>query len=178
MDDIYERLLVLRCQTGDASAFSELLSRYDGRIRGFLGRLLNGTGAVDDVAQDIWLDVFRTVGGLRDAGAFRAWLYRIARDRAFRLLRRRRTPRPVTVAPDVVEQVVDDQDSGPYADEVLLLQAALVRLPPEQHEVIWLRVVEGFSYEQIARTVGCELGTVRSRLHYAKRALRDQFTKD
>src|SRR5262249_3009710 len=89
-DRLYERVLVLRCQAGDDAAFAELVRRYGPRWRSYLRKLLGPGGEVEDVLQDAWLDVFRGVPRLADPGAFAAWVYRIARDRAWRLLRRRR----------------------------------------------------------------------------------------
>src|SRR5438105_1927397 len=91
-DRLYERLLVVRCQTGDEAAFAELVERYQPRLRYYLRKMLREAHAAEDALQDVWLDVFRAVPRLADAGAFRAWLYRIARDRALRQLRKRRPP--------------------------------------------------------------------------------------
>src|SRR5262249_34254420 len=89
VERLYERVLVLRCPPGDEAAFAELVGRYGPRLRYFLRRMLD-EGDPDDVLQDVWLDVFRGLPRLADAGAFPAWLYRLARDRVLRLWRRRR----------------------------------------------------------------------------------------
>jgi RNA polymerase sigma-70 factor (ECF subfamily) len=132
--------------------------------------------AADDALQDVWFDVFRNVGRLEDAGAFPAWLYRIARDRAYRLLRRRgvRVASPIDEAADLPANEVETPD----AEDVGLVHASLDRLPHEQREVLLLRFVEAMTYEQIALAVGCGVGTVRSRLHYAKRALRADLERE
>jgi RNA polymerase sigma-70 factor (ECF subfamily) len=170
LDRLYERVLVVRCQAGDAAAFAELIQRYQPRLREFVRRMLGPDASdADDVLQDVWFDVFRSVGKLRDTGAFASWLYRIARDRAYRVIRRRGlATRPI----DEVELPDGTAETEFDADERRLVMASLDRLPHEQREVLLLRFVEQMDYEQIARAVGCELGTVRSRLHYAKRALR------
>ena len=172
LDRIYERLLILRCQTGDEQAFAELVERYDARLRVFVRKMLNSDAhAAADVVQDVWFDVFRSIDRLADVGAFRGWLYRIARDRTYRLLRRR----GVQIAPmdDAGAILATEADTAIDADDIRLVHTSLERLPHEQREVLLLRFVEELSYEQIALAVGCELGTVRSRLHYAKRALRE-----
>jgi RNA polymerase sigma-70 factor (ECF subfamily) len=169
LDRIYERLLVLRCQTGDEAAFAELVERYQPRLRGFLRTMLADSHAAEDAVQDVWLDVFRSVGKLNDTGAFAAWLFRIARDRAYRILRRKGV---VTHAIEGVD-VAANADDEIELDQRQLVQSSIDRLPHEQREVLLLRFIEQMSYEQIALAVGCELGTVRSRLHYAKRALRE-----
>ena len=88
-DRLYERVLVLRCQTGDEGAFAELVERHGRKLRYYLRKMLDTEADAEEVLQEVWLDVFRAIPGLTDAGAFPAWLYRIARDRAFRRLRRR-----------------------------------------------------------------------------------------
>src|SRR5258708_6572597 len=126
-DRIYERLLLLRCQAGDGDAFAELVERYSPRLRYFLRRLLPDPDAVDDLLQEVWFDVFRGLTGLLDLGAFPAWVYRIARDRAARRLRRRQLPREAVK--DVSELEVDDADEL-SSDVTARIHAALAELPP------------------------------------------------
>ena len=174
-DRLYESLLVLRCQTGDEAAFAELIERYHPRLRLFLRRMLRDEHASDDVLQDVWLDVYRAMGKLRDPGALAGWLYGIARNRAYGMLRRRGGIRTVSLeAEDLADVLAEPEpDAGP--GEAALVNASLERLPHEQREVLLLRIIEGMSYDQIAAAVGCEVGTVRSRLHYGKRALRQKL---
>jgi RNA polymerase sigma-70 factor (ECF subfamily) len=177
VDRIYEHLLVLRCQTGDDAAFAELVGRYHARLRRFLRRMLdNDDHAVADALQDVWIDVFRAVGKLRDAGAFAPWLFRVARDRAYRVLRRRGVP--LDVLGEMNDVAAASAEAEFDADDRRQVTQSLDRLPHAQREVLLLRFVEDLSYEQIAAAVGCELGTVRSRLHYAKRALRDLIERN
>ena len=176
LDRVYERLLVLRCQTGDESAFAELVGRYDARLRRFLRRMLDGDEhAAADALQDVWFDVFRAVGKLRDGGAFEAWLWRVARDRAYRVLRRK------GINVDAIADADEVASSAPELqfdeDERRRVGESLERIPHAQREVLLLRFVEDLSYEQIAAAVGCGVGTVRSRLHYAKRALREAMER-
>jgi RNA polymerase sigma-70 factor (ECF subfamily) len=168
-DQIYERILVVRCQAGDDAALAELVERYQPRLRYYLRKMLAGSAAAEDAAQDVWYDVVRAVPRLANPGAFRAWLYRIARDRAWRILRRRPPPhQPI----DEVEVAANGQADDFTPEDAARVHAALDRLAPEHREVVVLRFVEDMSYDEIARVAGCPLGTVRSRLHHAKRALR------
>src|SRR5687767_573775 len=91
-DRLYERVLVLRSQTGDEAAFAEIVERYSQRLHYFLRKLLGDERDAEDALQEVWLDVFRSIGRLNDAGTFPAWVYRIARDRAYRRLRRQPCP--------------------------------------------------------------------------------------
>jgi RNA polymerase sigma-70 factor (ECF subfamily) len=167
---LYERLLVLRCQTGDGNAFTELVERYDRRLRYYLRKMLQETDRLDDLAQETWLDVFRSLPRLLEPGAFGAWFYRLARDRAYRELRKRSMPcRPLGEAELAVTNGAPDDFS---AEDAARVHRALDDLEPEHREALVLRFLEEMSYEDIARVTACPLGTVRSRLHYAKRALR------
>ena len=166
---VYERLLILRCQTGDASALTELISRYSPGVRLYLSKLGAGA-ALDDLLQDTWFDVYRKLHTLQRAEAFPAWLYRIARDKAYR--RHRRRELPAAASEFDLAELSDDAEETLSEDEAAGVRAALDQLPLELREVLLLRFVESMTYEQIAQVVNCPLGTVRSRLHYAKLALR------
>jgi RNA polymerase sigma-70 factor (ECF subfamily) len=173
-EQLYERVLVLRCQTGDDAAFAELVGHYSPRLRYYLRKMLDDPQTAEDALQEVWLDVFRSVARLADPAALPAWLYRIARDRAWRVLRKRR---PKTSSLDE-EMLTDAKDDGFSAEDAARIHAGLGTLPPEQREVLVLRFLEEMSYEEIATVVGCQLGTVRSRIYYAKRALRRALEKE
>ncbi len=165
---------MLRCQTGDEAAFAELVARYGPRLRYYLRKMLNDPSAAEDLLQDVWLDVFRGLPRLCDARAFPAWLYRIARDRAWRSLRKRRpTERPLGQ-----DDWTEVDDAGFSEEDAGRIHAGLDMLSPDQREVLVLRFLEEMTYEDIARVTGCQLGTVRSRIHYAKRALRRVLEKE
>jgi RNA polymerase sigma-70 factor (ECF subfamily) len=171
-DRLYEKVLVLRAQLADESAFAELVERYHARLLFYLAKLLGQTHRAEDVLQEVWLDAWRGLPRLAEAGAWRVWLYRIARDRASRELRRRRLP---TAASESLETVGETADNELSAEELALVRAAIDQLPAEQREAVLLRYVEGMSYDEIAAVAGCQLGTVRSRLHYAKQTLKEQL---
>jgi RNA polymerase sigma-70 factor (ECF subfamily) len=161
---------VLRCQTGDGDAFAELVQRYDRRLRYYLRKMLQNTNRLDDVAQEVWLDVFRSLSRLAEPGAFCAWFYRVAHAQVCREFRKRRVLcRPLEEAELTVSNGEADDFS---AEDAAGVHRALDELEPEHREALVLRFLEEMSYEDMARVTGCPLGTVRSRLHYAKRALR------
>ncbi len=172
---LYERLLVLRCQAGDEAALAELIARYSPRLRLFLCKLMaTDTSAADDLLQETWFDAYRKINRLRRPDSFAAWIYRLARDRAYRAMRRRRLPSaPLDL--DVPNSI--DVDADRFSnEEAAAVREALDELPLEQREVLILRFVEEISYEQIADVIGRPVGTVRSRIHYGKRALRAALT--
>ena len=169
---IYEQVLVARCQTGDEAARAELVTRYHARLVYFVRRLLGDDCPIDDVLQNVWLAVFGRLPCLRSPAAFRVWLYRIARNHACTALRRRR--RWADLPDDDLAVPADDQPAF-TREQAGLIHVCLGRLKPVHREVLVLRFVEGMAYEQIAEVVGCPVGTVRSRIHHAKSALRHEM---
>jgi RNA polymerase sigma-70 factor (ECF subfamily) len=175
-DGLSERLLVLRCQVGEEAAFAALVEKYQPRLRYYLRKLLTGVGEPEDVLQDIWLDVYRSIARLKDVAAFRAWLYSIARGRAIKRFRSRRLAfQPLKE--DVPDDKPHDRDLFKQED-VQRVHAALDTLPAVQREALVLRYIEDMRYEEIALVMNCTVGMVRSRLHYAKLALRKEAEKD
>lgn len=167
---LYERLLVLRCQTGDDAAYRELVQRFGPRLRYFLLKIAARTDRVDDLVQETWVDVLRQLPRLRDVGAFTAWLYRIAHGKA--MLDGRTGGRTLVTSSDV-ENVTDEDDEPTFsAEDAARIHAALDRLDPAHREVLVLRFLEDLSYEEIGQVADCPVGTVRSRIHYAKAALK------
>ena len=173
-DPLRERILVLRCQAGDVQAFEEIVSTYGPRLRYYLLKLLGRPEAVEDAVQEIWLDVYRGLARLRRAESFRAWVYRIARDRAYRTLRQARPQRRLIDA----ELPAPDSEGEEFSEEeAKLIHAALEKLSAEHREVLLLRFLEELPYEEIAQITGCNLGTVKSRIHHAKRLLRQEMER-
>jgi RNA polymerase sigma-70 factor (ECF subfamily) len=167
---VYRSILVVRCQAGDRAAFEELVGLYQARLRYFLAKMVGDEHAADDLLQEVWFDVYRGVARLADPGAFSSWLYRIARHRALAELRKRRQPQSSLEGIDLAGEEGEVDDFS--AEDAERVHAALGQLAPEHREVLLLRFIEEMAYEDIARVTGCQLGTVRSRIHYGKCALR------
>jgi RNA polymerase sigma-70 factor (ECF subfamily) len=165
-----EQLLVLRCQAGDEAALGELIARYSTGLRLFLKKISGNAAAADDLLQETWFEVYRKINRLNTPAAFPAWLYRIARDKAYRELRRRPARQAVIDEKLAQETPVDEEFFAP--EEAAAVRAAMDQIAPEHREVLMLRFIEEMSYEQIAEVIGRPVGTVRSRIHYAKLALR------
>jgi RNA polymerase sigma-70 factor (ECF subfamily) len=169
-EHISEEALILRCQLGDEEAFHRVFERYNAPLRYFVQRLVGDADAADDVVQNTWLAVVRKVRTLRKQGAFRVWLYRIARNRAYAALKKRGA---TVELPDDCEAPPSEGDEEAFtADDAAAVHRALGRLSPAHREVLVLCFLEDLSYGQIAEVTHCALGTVKSRIHYAKHALR------
>ncbi|HEU4631740.1 MAG TPA: sigma-70 family RNA polymerase sigma factor [Gemmatimonadaceae bacterium] len=170
-DDLLLHLLVLRCQTGDGDAFARLFDGFGARTLRYLRGLVGDEA--DDVHQELWLTVYRRIGQLERPGSFVTWLFRTARHRAVDHLRRRRRERELledlALASAAGDEVVSDPELERPAASVL--DAAAAALPTPQREVLLLRYQDELSYDEIALVVGCSVGTVKSRLHHARRRL-------
>ena len=172
-EELRLHLLVLRCQTGDEQAFAQLFREFSQRTLGYLRGLVGE--AADDVQQDVWLAVYRSIRTLSNARAFRTWLFRTTRHRAIDFLRSRRREKELLEGVALEAAAVNEaelDDAGAQFDEADL-DAALEVLPPAQREVLLLRYRDDLSYAEIALVVGCAIGTVRSRLHHARLRLQE-----
>jgi RNA polymerase sigma-70 factor (ECF subfamily) len=165
-----EAALVLRAQAGDGEAFRALVEQYDRRLLYFIRRIVDDGEEAYDVLQAVWLAVYRKLRALEAPQALRVWLYRIAHDQAVSFLRRRRRPLPLDELTE--EDVPDDSSPDQVFETAEEVHRALGALSVEHRRVLTLRFLEDMSIDQIAQVLDCPAGTVKSRLHYAKAALR------
>ncbi len=166
--------LALRCQSGERGAFEDLIALMERPLLYFATSLTGSQDAALDVLQDVWLKVFRGMRKLKDPGALRPWLYTITHGIAVDRIRRNSSRRQAEE-----EQIRDFQeaDEPAFADEdAAAIHAALEQITLKHREVLVLHFLEDLSLAEIAQVVGRSEGTVKSRLHYAKRALKEILT--
>jgi RNA polymerase sigma-70 factor (ECF subfamily) len=171
---LIEQILLLRCQIGDRDALAELIDRYSRPLRYFINRLLGSNEMAEDVFQDTWLTVIRRIQSLKEVDAFPTWLYRIARNKVYQRLRKRKN------LSELNENITvpNDDDSDVFSlEDAAELHKCLEKLRPEHKEVLMLRFLGQMSYEGISQVINRSVGTVRSRIHYAKCALRKEMEK-
>lgn len=173
--------LVERIKQGDEKAMEELLKRHEARVYRFGLRMCGNEDAARDVLQETLLAAFRNLPTFRGDSQISTWLYQIARSFCIKQ-RRRREGEPATlesVESPEVKQVAGEEpesDSKTHAKEVgTLIQAAIATLQPDHREALVLRDVEGLSAEEAADVVGIEVGALKSRLHRARLALKQQL---
>lgn len=176
-DEISERMLVMQAQARDAAAFRALVTRYERRVVYYIRRMLGDAPDAFDVMQDVWLLVFRRLPALSAPEAFRVWLYKIAHDTTVTQLRKRsRSPEPIS--DEIISEEPETWNEFEALERAELVHRTLELLSPPHREVLTLRFLEGLEIDEIANIVGCEIGTVKSRLHYAKKSLRQQMEGD
>ncbi len=167
--------LVRRCQNGEHAAFEEVFRQFQPRLRYFLRRLDADNDHVDDTLQNMWVKVVRNIRSLRDSKAFVAWLYRIARNEVYG---RGRARDPfVELRDEHLELPADDAEPTFTDEDIGRLHRELVRLSPPHREVLTLCFLEELPQGQIAEILGIRANTVRTRIYYAKQALRKAMEK-
>lgn len=185
-DAVQEATLIQRCAAGDEQACAALLSEHQRMVFQLSLHLLGDYEEALDLSQEVFLSVFKTIGRFRGQSALRTWIYRIvinqARNRQRWWKRRRRTSQ-VSLDDHVLRHGdLTDRDEGTAPDGVLQKKelasrvwSALDRLPFDQRTAILLREIDGLSYEEIAYSLGINIGTVKSRLTRARGALRTEL---
>ena len=175
------QLLIERARSGDTRAFEDLARREERALYRHALRIVGTTSDAEDIVQDALFSAWRSIASFQGL-SFRAWLFRIATNRALDQLRsRKRRPElpldppddddvtwaePVAPGPDLT-QLVGDREA------LAAVETALGSLPAEQRTALLLRDVEGFAYEEISVITSVEIGTVKSRIHRGRLAVRN-----
>ena len=190
VDKLSNHDLILRCQTGvrpERTAFAELMRRYQSQVDRVLYHLAPDWADRADLAQEVWIRVFRNISRLQDPSKFRGWLSRIATNLFYDELRKRkRVVSPLSLdAPRTLDDgEMDWEIAGdtPGPEEELTtrefyeqLRSAIADLPEVFRTTIVLREIEGLAYEEIAEITGVSLGTVKSRIARARSRLQTQL---
>lgn len=170
-----EKELAGRIRRGDPGAFDAFFDRYAPRLVGYLARMVGDEAAAEDLFQETMIRVYRNIGGYREKGAFRSWVYRIATNAALSEIRHRRLA-PQTVEPAILHSVKAEGpsplDEVEKKERLERLRSGIGALPEEHRAVLLLRVQGEMDIRDIARTLGIPEGTVKSRMHHAVRKLR------
>lgn len=157
-----------RCQRGDRDAFEGIVRLWEQPLFYYLRRLGPSEADTWDLLQETWLRVFRAMGSLRDPRALPAFLYTTARNTAISRLRLRESE----FAPADREDASAHECAFIAFDDAEQVHHALDQLPLPQREAVTLYFLEDLSIDEIARVLGVPVGTVKSRLHYGKQAIR------
>lgn len=185
-------MLVQRTLAGEKRAFDLLVIKYQRRVERLIGRMVRDVDLVPDIAQETFIRAYRALGQFRGDAQFYTWLYRIAVNTAKKqLLELKRDP---VIYQSQMKSSDDDETSGAERElnpgvadtatpEALLaskeiaqaVNAAMEALPEELRMAISLREIDGLSYEEIAQTLECPIGTVRSRIFRAREAISNRI---
>lgn len=178
--------IVRQVQAGDVDAFDKLILRYRERIFGVIYNLTSNREDASDLAQDTFIKAFQSISRFKGKSTFFTWLYRIALNTTLTHLRKRKMRRFFSFeklseedqSASFLEQMAaeSDSDKAALASELQeKLNDAFQKLSLKHRTVVTLFEIDGLSHKEISEVVGCSIGTVRSRLHYAKQLLQSEL---
>src|SRR3954447_5627179 len=184
--EVSELDLVKRCQSGDAEAFDELVSRYRTRVFGMIYNMVHNEQDAWDLAQDSFLKAWKSIGRFRGQSSFYTWIYRIVTNVTIDWLRKKQVKggcaefneelqmRGVHPAAKTVPKAEPAPHERMEQREIRArIDAAIAQLSPEHRAVILMKETEDMQYNEIAEALGCSIGTVMSRLFYARKKLQN-----
>ena len=175
-------MLIERAQQGDMKAAEGLFRRYHAPIHQLVFRMLRGAPEVEDLVQEVFLKAFRAIAGFKGNSSFKTWLYQIATNTCLNHLAKaeRRYPHDSLDTPlgDETDMTLGDrlasssatpEEAASAAEVYRRVEQAVGKLSPEFRSVLVLRDIQDLSYEEVADTLGINLGTVKSRLARARK---------
>ncbi|MCP5529689.1 MAG: sigma-70 family RNA polymerase sigma factor [Opitutaceae bacterium] len=179
--------IVQRVQTGDVAAFDELTLRYRGRVFGMIYNMTSNREDASDLTQDAFIKAFQSINRFQGQSSFFTWLYRIAVNSTLTHLRKNRLRTFFSLekvdendrqSAEVIEALTDNSgvERDAYVKELQeRLNEAMQKLSIKHRTVVTLFEIDGLGHQEIAEIMNCSVGTVRSRLHYAKQQLQAEL---
>ena len=184
--DVSELDLVKRCQAGDTEAFDELVTRYRTRVFGMIYNMVRSEQDAWDLAQESFLKAWKSIGRFRGQSSFYTWIYRIIMNVTIDWLRKKQVKgggaefddaiqlREIDPASKTVPKMEALSHQAMERDEVRgRIEKAIGQLSPDHRAVILMKEIDDMQYHEIAETLGCSIGTVMSRLFYARKKLQN-----
>jgi RNA polymerase sigma-70 factor, ECF subfamily len=184
--DVSEVELVKRCQAGQAEAFDELVTRYRTRIFAMIYSMVHNEQDAWDLAQESFIKAWKSIKRFRGRSSFYTWMYRIMMNVTIDWLRKKQVKGAGMEFDDALQlreidpasKTVPKADPLPHermerAEIRAKIDKAIAQLSPEHRAVILMKEIEEMQYHEIAETLGCSIGTVMSRLFYARKKLQN-----
>ena len=167
--EVEDRDLIAKARKGDVEPYNLLVSRWEKRVFNYLLRLTNGRREdAQDLSQDVFLKAYQNLAKLDDPAKFAGWLFRIAHNEAYSMLRKNRPDdAEITFDPVTAEASLGSGSRMFPVELSLAVQAALDRLTADQREAVLLKVYQGFKFEEMAEILEIPVSTVKSRLYTA-----------
>jgi len=169
LDDDFS--LIKRFIDGDESVFSELVKRHKDKVRNIIYITLTNSNSADDIAQEVFITVYKNLKKFRFESQFTTWIYRITINKCKDHLRKKNVRRIfLSLKDEEAEPVFESINEDTDIKEIV--RNAISTLPDKLRMPLVLKDIEGFSYQEIAETMECEIGTVKSRIFRAREALK------
>lgn len=183
-----EKSLLERAKTGDVKAFEMLVEAYQRKIYNIALRMIGNSDDAYDLAQEVLIRIYKSIGSFKEQSSFSTWVYRITTNVCLDEIRKRKNKWTVSLDEDIrlddseIKREIESDDPKPdemteKAELKKTITEAINKLNEEHRIVIVLRDIHGFSYEDIAKIVKCPEGTVKSRINRARQALKSILEK-
>jgi len=169
--EVEDRDLIVKAKRGDVEAYNLLVYRWERRVFNYLLRLVVNREDAMDLSQDVFLKAYQNLPKLDAVEKFAGWLFRIAHNEAFSLLRKRR---PEGELP--LEKGSSEAGRLLPMELSLAVESALKRLSEDQREAVLLKIYQGFKFEEMAEILGCPVSTAKSRLYTALDSLKNTLS--
>lgn len=177
---ISDLTLAQKSAAGNMEAFEELYLRHSRRVYSLCLRMTANVEKAEDLAQDVFVHLFRKIGSFRGQSAFTTWLHRVTVNQVLMHFRKRSVKTELTTedgeTPVQIVRGTADPNAMPIVDRIAL-DKAIAALPPGYKSVFMLHDIEGHEHTEVAKILGCSVGTSKSQLHKARMKLRGLLTK-
>ena len=184
--DVSELDLVKQCQAGDTEAFDQLVTRYRTRVFAMIYNMVHNEQDAWDLAQDSFVKAWKSIGRFRGRSSFYTWIYRIVMNVTIDWLRKKQVKGAGAEFNDAIQlrEIEPASRTAPKADPLpheqmerseirARIDNAIAQISPEHRAVILMKEIEEMQYHEIAEALGCSIGTVMSRLFYARKKLQN-----
>jgi RNA polymerase sigma-70 factor, ECF subfamily len=167
--------LAQRAAQGDVQAFEELFRLHRRLVYGLCLRMTQDVAEAEDVTQEVFVLLFRKIGGFRGEASFTTWLHRLTVNQVLMRFRKNKSRREDALEDEDLQPHESVRPASPKAAQLIdriTLESAIAQLPPGYRAAFILHDVEGYEHEEVARILGCAVGTSKSQLHKARTKLR------
>lgn len=166
---VFDDLLVMQYRAGDQAALRLLVKRWNRKIRAYAFRNIGDRHGAEDIAQEVWIAVVKSIHRLDDPVRFGSWVLSIAHNKSMDWVKRHHMTRKRQDLPALVEDV-SESDAMMQS-----MRQAMRELKPDQYNILALFYFDGYAIAEIADILGISIGTVKSRLYYARESLKKKI---
>lgn len=184
---ISEKELLIKAKAGDANAFEEIVKLYQQKVCSTIFFMIKNENIVEDIAQEVFIKVYRNIGKFNEESSLYTWIYRITMNTCLDQIKKEKKITYISTFVETEDGELETQleDESQKVDEILeekirreTLLKAIKSLPAEQRALIVLRDIRQFKYMEIAEMLKLNLGTVKSKISRARQALKEILEKD
>jgi len=170
---LFDEMLVMRSQKGDQKALAILVKRWHPRLVRFAYHFAGDKDVIQDIVQESWQAILKSLPSLKNPSGFRVWFLRIVRNKSVDWIRKRQRDRQVMEHPLAMENISQEHEEAITENQTTLVKVALKKLPEDRKIILTMYYLEELSVPEISLVLKISPGTVKSRLFYARKYLKE-----